>query len=56
MEKSKGEKVPSQKKPKDQPATDSSSIEPAQEEFGGPKGLEPSRYGDWERKGIVSDF
>ena len=27
-----------------------------QEEFGGPKGLEPSRYGDWERKGIVSDF
>lgn len=26
------------------------------EEFGGPKGLEPTRYGDWERKGIVSDF
>lgn len=25
-------------------------------EFGGPKGLEPTRYGDWERKGIVSDF
>jgi hypothetical protein len=25
-------------------------------ETGGPKGLEPTRYGDWERKGIVSDF
>lgn len=25
-------------------------------EEGGPKGLEPTRYGDWERKGIVSDF
>jgi len=25
-------------------------------EKGGPKGLEPTRYGDWERKGIVSDF
>ncbi len=25
-------------------------------EVGGPKGLEPTRYGDWERKGIVSDF
>jgi hypothetical protein len=25
-------------------------------EFGGPKGPEPTRYGDWERKGIVSDF
>jgi hypothetical protein len=25
-------------------------------EIGGPKGPEPTRYGDWERKGIVSDF
>ena len=25
-------------------------------ERGGPKGLEPTRYGDWERKGIASDF
>ncbi|MEX0582523.1 MAG: succinate dehydrogenase assembly factor 4 [Sneathiella sp.] len=28
----------------------------AKGEVGGPKGLEPTRYGDWERKGIVSDF
>lgn len=25
-------------------------------EIGGPKGLEPTRYGDWERKGICVDF
>ncbi len=25
-------------------------------ERGGPKGAEPTRYGDWERKGIASDF
>ena len=26
------------------------------EEANGPKGPEPTRYGDWERKGITSDF
>lgn len=25
-------------------------------EINGPKGLEPTRYGDWEIKGIASDF
>jgi hypothetical protein len=25
-------------------------------EKGGPKGPEPTRFGDWERKGITSDF
>ena len=25
-------------------------------EKGGPKGPEPTRYGDWERKGRCSDF
>ena len=25
-------------------------------ELGGPKGPEPTRYGDWERKGIADDF
>lgn len=25
-------------------------------EEGGPSGLEPTRYGDWERKGLASDF
>ena len=25
-------------------------------EVQGPGGLEPTRYGDWERKGLASDF
>jgi hypothetical protein len=29
---------------------------PKPKELNGPKGPEPTRYGDWERKGIVSDF
>ena len=32
------------------------SATPQQKEFQGPKGLEPTRYGDWERNGIASDF
>jgi hypothetical protein len=30
--------------------------EAAPKEVQGPKGPEPTRYGDWERKGIASDF
>jgi hypothetical protein len=41
-------------------ATDSSppSPRPAQPagEIGGPTGPEPTRFGDWERKGRCSDF
>lgn len=29
---------------------------PVAKELQGPKGPEPTRYGDWERKGIASDF
>ena len=29
---------------------------PKPKEVGGPAGPEPTRYGDWERKGRVSDF
>jgi hypothetical protein len=29
---------------------------PVPKEFQGPKGPEPTRYGDWENKGIASDF
>jgi Protein of unknown function (DUF1674) len=28
----------------------------AAEESGGPKGPEPTRYGDWENSGICRDF
>ena len=27
-----------------------------EKEMGGPKGAEPTRYGDWERNGIAYDF
>jgi len=30
--------------------------EPKPKEIGGPKGLEPTRYGDWERNGRCIDF
>jgi hypothetical protein len=32
------------------------NAKPAAREFQGPKGPEPTRYGDWENKGIASDF
>ncbi|XP_034840727.1 succinate dehydrogenase assembly factor 4, mitochondrial-like [Maniola hyperantus] len=31
-------------------------INPHTGEVGGPRGPEPTRYGDWERKGRVTDF
>jgi len=31
------------------------AAEPAKE-IGGPSGPEPTRYGDWEKKGLTSDF
>ena len=32
------------------------NIHSGPKEIQGPKGLEPTRYGDWENKGIASDF
>jgi len=32
------------------------NINPETGEVGGPRGLEPTRFGDWERKGRVTDF
>ena len=32
------------------------ATKPVPKEFQGPKGPEPTRYGDWENKGIASDF
>ncbi|XVN43838.1 MAG: DUF1674 domain-containing protein [Rickettsia hoogstraalii] len=29
---------------------------PKEKEIGGVKGLEPTRYGDWQHKGKVTDF
>lgn len=30
--------------------------QPDAQEIGGPKGPEPTRFGDWEQKGRCSDF
>ena len=44
------------------PAAGKSAETPAEKpagkpkELGGPSGPEPTRYGDWERKGICVDF
>lgn len=32
------------------------SAEKQPKEIGGQKGPEPTRYGDWEKNGIISDF
>jgi hypothetical protein len=32
------------------------NAKPLPKEYQGPKGPEPTRYGDWENKGIASDF
>ena len=47
----------------DLPQTDDAPVpaetppaEPLPVEIGGPKGPEPTRYGDWERKGRCFDF
>lgn len=32
------------------------NAKPAAPEINGPKGPEPTRFGDWEVKGIASDF
>ncbi len=31
-------------------------VEKCAAERGGPSGPEPTRYGDWERRGIATDF
>ncbi|MEM7173330.1 MAG: succinate dehydrogenase assembly factor 4 [Pseudomonadota bacterium] len=41
-----------------QKSADATRLDPKfwPKEIGGPEGPEPTRYGDWERKGICSDF
>lgn len=43
-----------QKGPAKSAAKDAPKEKP--KELGGPSGPEPTRYGDWERKGICVDF
>jgi hypothetical protein len=44
--------------PDNPPPQDTPPVEPKSmpREIGGPKGPEPTRYGDWEQKGRCTDF
>jgi hypothetical protein len=42
--------------PKPTPAATPQPAPKLPKEIGGPSGPEPTRFGDWERKGRVSDF
>ena len=44
------------KSPDNKTIHEQSSSEIKEKEYGGPKGPEPTRYGDWEKNGRVSDF
>ncbi|WP_417466215.1 DUF1674 domain-containing protein [Kordiimonas sp.] len=45
---------PADKKPSPPPVDKTDKPQP--KEIGGRKGPEPTRYGDWEKNGIISDF
>lgn len=36
--------------------SDAKKLEDTSKEYGGPRGKEPTRFGDWEQKGRCSDF
>jgi hypothetical protein len=53
------DEVRSEKQPEPaatEPAPAASDPAKKPKEIGGPKGPEPTRYGDWERGGICVDF
>lgn len=45
-----------QKSKKEVKASDKKQAPQKPKEVGGSEGPEPTRYGDWEKKGITSDF
>ena len=49
-------KTPAEKSVTDEIDTEYEHVNPETGERGGPRGPEPTRYGDWERKGRVTDF
>ena len=42
--------------PQQKPDDEDAATVPMPKEEGGPKGPEPTRYGDWEQKGRCTDF
>jgi hypothetical protein len=47
---------PSSEQEQSPKAPDAPATEPMPREIGGPKGPEPTRYGDWEKNGRCTDF
>jgi len=57
MTNSEKNKAPTTHKPDDTDADQTASVSTeAVKEVGGRKGPEATRYGDWEKNGIISDF
>jgi len=48
--------LPTDGPPSGEQATPPGEEKPEPPEIGGPQGPEPTRYGDWERKGRCIDF
>lgn len=53
---SKDEKAPAAPPAKNGAAKPAAASEVPPREIGGPKGPEPTRYGDWEQNGRCTDF
>ncbi len=51
-----GQDAPAVGRARKRRAPDAAKAGERPKEFGGPKGPEPTRYGDWERKGRAVDF
>jgi hypothetical protein len=47
---------PTESLPEEVVAEESDESAPAAAEYGGPRGREPTRYGDWEKNGRCIDF
>ncbi|MDG1437563.1 MAG: DUF1674 domain-containing protein [Emcibacteraceae bacterium] len=48
--------TPNKADQRDQTSTSDKKEPPKSKELGGREGPDPVRYGDWENKGIASDF
>jgi len=48
--------TPAESSPEEVVADEPGEAESGAAEYGGPKGMEPTRYGDWEKNGRCIDF
>ena len=48
--------LPPESSSDEQKRADEQDLDASKKEYGGPKGKEPTRYGDWEKNGRCIDF